>query len=508
VEELASARELLGSRYDFEQVLGEGGYATVFRVRNRRLGRIEALKILKAGQTEDREFGSRFLHEAQLAASLDHPNIASVFESGEASGVLWYTLRFIDGETLSHRVAARGPLDAAAAARLALPLLDALAYSHARGIVHRDIKPDNILVDARGHPHIVDFGIAKSPRSLTKTQTGVMVGTPAFISPEQARGLPVDGRSDLYSLGTTLYFALSGRYPFEASDGLQAVILRLTELPKPLSETAPGTDPAFETIVMTAIEREPGDRFPSARQMKDAVDLFLRQGPSPALTARASGARQAGRSTTPDEAVSAPGSPTTAHLVPERPELPLLERRPLVLLLVVLVVLVAAGFAAWVFRGFDPTPGAIERPGTIPAPAGPVASPQAPDPTPAPKDPAPATLPKTAGPASSGALREKERAVQPAREGLDHRPVEAPQQLPGSDALPSDLPESCAGVTVDVSLVVGRDGVPREAKVISRGRDECSPFALRAAREWKFRPALDAEGRAVDSRPIAVAIQF
>jgi serine/threonine-protein kinase len=295
-------------------------------VRNRRLGRIEALKILKAGQTEDLEFGSRFLYEAQLAASLDHPNIASVFESGEASGILWYTLRFIDGETLSHRVAARGPLDAAAAARIARPLLDALAYSHDRGVIHRDIKPDNILLDARGGPHIVDFGIAKSPRSLTKTQTGVMVGTPASISPEQARGLPVDGRSDIYSLGTILYFALSGRYPFEASDGLQTVILRLTELPKPLSEAAPWIEPAFAAVVMTAIEREPDDRFSSARQMKDAVDRVLRQDPLPALASRASGARQAGWPAALDETVSAPESPTTALLAPERPESRLFRR--------------------------------------------------------------------------------------------------------------------------------------------------------------------------------------
>ena len=154
-------------------------------------------------------------------------------------------MQLVEGRTLSGEVRERGPLRERETARIAIPLLEALEYSHARGIVHRDIKPENIILDREGRPFLMDFGIAKSAGSLVKTQTGFLLGTPAYVAPEQAQGKKLDGRADLYALGVTLYKTVSGAYPFEASDPLQAVILRLTQPPRPLAEARPGSRPGF-----------------------------------------------------------------------------------------------------------------------------------------------------------------------------------------------------------------------------------------------------------------------
>ncbi|MCL4806913.1 MAG: serine/threonine protein kinase, partial [Thermoanaerobaculia bacterium] len=251
----ARLQEALGERYRIERELGRGGFATVFRVWNPRLERAEALKVLAPGHEADEDFPRRFTQEVRLAAALEHRSIVKVYDFGQAGDLYWYSMQLVDGQTLSAELREKGPMRERDLARIAIPLLDALDYSHARGIVHRDIKPENVILDAGRQPFLMDFGIAKSAGSLVKTQTGFLLGTPAYVAPEQAQGKPLDGRADLYALGVTLYRVASGRYPFEAQDPLQAVILRLTQPPRPLSEARPGVDPDFASIVMRALER-------------------------------------------------------------------------------------------------------------------------------------------------------------------------------------------------------------------------------------------------------------
>ena len=238
-------KELLADRYRIDRELGRGGFATVYQVWNPRLERSEALKVLAPGHQVDEDFSRRFTQEVRLAAALEHPSIVKVYDFGETGGIYWYSMQLVEGRTLSGEVRERGPLRERETARIAIPLLEALEYSHARGIVHRDIKPENIILDREGRPFLMDFGIAKSAGSLVKTQTGFLLGTPAYVAPEQAQGKKLDGRADLYALGVTLYKTVSGAYPFEASDPLQAVILRLTQPPRPLAEARPGDRPGL-----------------------------------------------------------------------------------------------------------------------------------------------------------------------------------------------------------------------------------------------------------------------
>ena len=268
-------KELLADRYRIDHELGRGGFATVYQVWNPRLERSEALKVLAPGHQVDEDFSRRFTQEVRLAAALEHPSIVKVYDFGETGGIYWYSMQLVEGRTLSGEVRERGPLRERETARIAIPLLEALEYSHARGIVHRDIKPENIILDREGRPFLMDFGVAKSAGSLVKTQTGFLLGTPAYVAPEQAQGKKLDGRADLYAFGVTLYKTVSGAYPFEANDPLQAVILRLTQPPRPLAEVRPGVDAAFAAIVMCALEREPDRRWASARAMRDALAGYL-----------------------------------------------------------------------------------------------------------------------------------------------------------------------------------------------------------------------------------------
>ncbi|MDL1951544.1 serine/threonine protein kinase, partial [Acidobacteria bacterium ACD] len=281
---LEHLRKVLGDRYAFDKLIGRGGFAAVYRVRNLRLERVEALKVLNDDHSGEKEFSERFTNEARVAAALDHPSIVKIYDFGEVSGIFWYSMQLIEGSTLADRMDLTGPMDEAAAARIAVPVLDALDYSHRRGVIHRDIKPDNIILDEKGRPYLMDFGIAKSTGSALKTQTGFVLGTPAYVSPEQATGTGLDGRADLYSFGITLYEMLTGKLPFEAADGLQAVLKRLTTDPEPPSRKRP-VGREMESIVMKALARQRESRFSSALEMRASLEAFLARttGSGPAL---------------------------------------------------------------------------------------------------------------------------------------------------------------------------------------------------------------------------------
>ncbi|MEM9556004.1 MAG: protein kinase [Acidobacteriota bacterium] len=264
-------QKALGHRYEFRAFLGRGAFATVLLVRNQKLGRLEALKVLQESYDGDHEFARRFVDEARLVASLDHPNIVKVYDYGDVDGVLWYSMQYIAGPSLGAELRSHSPRTHRETVSLAVPLLDALDYSHRIGIVHRDVKPGNIMISARGRPYLMDFGIAKVKDSGFKTMTGKVLGTPAFIAPEQAAGELVDGRSDVYSLGVCLYQLLTTRLPFQASDPIQTLVRRLREDPEPLSQWMPNLDPRLEAIVLKSLARSKEARFQSAGEMRDRL---------------------------------------------------------------------------------------------------------------------------------------------------------------------------------------------------------------------------------------------
>ncbi len=276
---LAHLREKLGDLYEFEAMLGRGAFAIVYLVRNLRLDRYEALKVLAEAYDDDDAFVKRFNHEVKVVASLDHQSIVKVYDFGEIDGIVWFSMQYVDGPTLRSELRAQGQLSPASVVGLCIPLLDALDYSHSRGTVHRDIKPSNILLDARGNPFLMDFGIAKSTNMALKTMTGRILGTPAYISPEQVQGQVVDGRADIYSLGAAMYEMLAGRPPFDGDDALQIVVQRLHEDPLPISTYCAGIDADLETIIMRALEREVDARFATAGTMRQAlIDYWSEEG--------------------------------------------------------------------------------------------------------------------------------------------------------------------------------------------------------------------------------------
>ncbi|HQR46455.1 MAG TPA: serine/threonine-protein kinase, partial [Thermoanaerobaculia bacterium] len=260
--------ELLGERYEVLGLLGKGGFATVYQVRNRNLERLEALKVLDESRSAESDDTKRFVQEARVVASLEHPAIIRIHDFGNAGGLLWYAMQFVDGPSLAQRLERHGRLHPEEAARIAVPLLDALDYAHARGVVHRDIKPGNVLLDAVGKPTLTDFGIAKVSDGLARTRTGFVLGSPGYLSPEQLRGEELDGRSDLYSLGITLYEMLSSAVPFDSREEVATVVRRLTEDAEPLSRRIPGIDPDLERIVMKSLARDRDARYASAGEMK------------------------------------------------------------------------------------------------------------------------------------------------------------------------------------------------------------------------------------------------
>ena len=267
---------------DYEQleVIGRGGMGIVYKARQRSLNRPVALKMILNGELATPEDRTRFHTEAQAAAHLDHPNIVPVYEAGEHEGQAYFSMRFVEGQTLA-ALLARGPLQPRDAARYLAIIGRAVQYAHEHGILHRDLKPSNILIDRNDEPHITDFGLAKRaggtgvspvlPAALTAT--GAIVGTPAYMAPEQVsnRRGTVGPASDVYSLGVILYEMLTGRPPFQAPSPVDTLLLVLDQDPVPPRLLNPGVDVDLEMICLKCIQKEPELRYPSARAL--AADL-------------------------------------------------------------------------------------------------------------------------------------------------------------------------------------------------------------------------------------------
>lgn len=288
--------ELIGRRvagYRIEREIGRGGMAVVYRARDLRLDRTVALKLLAPELARNDTFRRRFTHESRAAAAIDHPHIVPVFEAGETDGVLYIAMRYVEGSDLRHLLDRQGPLAPAVALRIAAQIASALDAAHEHGLVHRDVKPGNILV-ARGtdsdHPeyaYLTDFGLTKKSLSLTGfTTVGQFVGTLDYVAPEQISGKPVDGRCDVYGFACVVYESLAGRPPFRRDDDMALLWAHQYDEPPPLTESRPDLPPDVDAVLSKGLAKSPDARY-------DTCLAFVA-----ALRAAATGDRAAGHAPT------------------------------------------------------------------------------------------------------------------------------------------------------------------------------------------------------------------
>jgi len=274
--EITQVKRALAGRYQIERVLGEGGMATVYLAHDQKHNRKVAVKVMRP-ELAATLGADRFLREVQVAAQLNHPHILPMHDSGEADGILYYVMPYVEGETLKERIAKEGQLSVNDAMRLGREVAEALAYAHTRGIIHRDIKPGNILLQS-GHALVADFGIARAlgEEGEALTKTGLAVGTPQYMAPEQATGeREVDGRADIYALGAVMYEMVAGEPPFTGPTARSIITRSLTEEPRSLTASRTGLPAAVNSAVLKALAKSPSDRYANAQEMVGALERSI-----------------------------------------------------------------------------------------------------------------------------------------------------------------------------------------------------------------------------------------
>ncbi len=257
---------LFDGRYRVIRRLGSGGMANVYLAEDEELGRRVAIKVLDEKHATDEQFIERFRREAKNAASLSHPNIVSIYDRGEAQGTYYIAMEYIEGRTLKELIVARGPLPVDQAVSYARQILGAVRFAHKKGIVHRDIKPHNVLVDTDGRLKVTDFGIARAGASQM-TEAGSIIGTAQYLSPEQARGASVDQRSDLYSVGVVLYEMLTGSVPFTGDSPVEIAMKHISAVPEPPSAHRPDVPDDLDLVVLRGLAKDSRERFQTAEEM-------------------------------------------------------------------------------------------------------------------------------------------------------------------------------------------------------------------------------------------------
>jgi eukaryotic-like serine/threonine-protein kinase len=326
--------DLIADRYELEQLVGTGGMSSVFRARDRQLERRVAIKILHEHYAEDPEYLERFRREARTVATLSHPNIVTVLDRGDDGGRQYIVFEDVEGENLKELVVRLGRLPVRQALELALAIADGLAFAHEHGLVHRDVKPQNVLLSSEGEVKVTDFGIARSLHvDHGVTQTGTVLGTGEYLAPEQASGGGVSPATDVYSLGVVLWELLAGEVPFVGENFVAVALRHVNEAPPHLRERRPDVSPRLDAAVDRALAKDPARRFPSMAAFADELRACLAE----------------------SERAAAPAHDDAAATVVARPVPPprrktRSRRRPLVYVLVALLVVVAA-FAAVLLLG-------------------------------------------------------------------------------------------------------------------------------------------------------------
>ncbi|HMJ59520.1 MAG TPA: serine/threonine-protein kinase, partial [Gemmatimonadales bacterium] len=268
----------VAGRYSLERELGRGGMGVVYLAREVRLDRPVAIKLLPPSKTVDPKLRERFLKEARTAARLSHPNIIPIYAVEEVGEFVFFAMAFVDGETLTERVRRRGPLTPSEAARVLREVAWALAHAHAQGVIHRDVKSDNIMLETEtGRAVVTDFGIAGVVAGAGALTAGEVVGTPEFMSPEQALGTGVNARSDLYSLGIVGYFVLSGRLPFEAGRATEVLAKQVTEPPPRVAEATSGVPRRLAQAIDRCLAKDPAERPEGTAALAEELSRSLEQ---------------------------------------------------------------------------------------------------------------------------------------------------------------------------------------------------------------------------------------
>jgi eukaryotic-like serine/threonine-protein kinase len=261
---------LVDGRYLIQHRIGSGGMADVYCAQDTHLGRRVALKVLHRRFAQDQEFVERFRREASAAAGLQHPHVVGVYDRGAHDGTFYIAMEHLPGRTLKEIVSAEAPLAQDRVVDLGVQILQAAGFAHRHGVIHRDFKPHNVIVDDHGGAKVTDFGIARAGAS-EMTETGSIMGTAQYLSPEQAQGHAVTAASDLYSIGVMLYELLAGRLPFEGDSAVSVALKHLSEAPQPISHLRPDVNPAIESVVMAALAKDPAHRWQSADDFAEAL---------------------------------------------------------------------------------------------------------------------------------------------------------------------------------------------------------------------------------------------
>ncbi|NOT07268.1 MAG: serine/threonine protein kinase [Gemmatimonadales bacterium] len=269
---------VLDGRYQMEMRVGEGGMAYVYRAKDRENGKTVAVKVLMSRLTGDHEAVARLRREAQVAMRLDHPNVCGIQAFGEAAGMPYLVMPFLEGETLSRRETRHGPMPAPLAVPLLRQLCRGLQHAHDAGVLHRDLKPENVMLVADGgveHAVVMDFGLAKESVAgaevVKLTATGIVLGTPEFMSPEQIRGKPLDARSDVFALGVLAFELLTGRLPFEGNTAQETMLAHLTGQPLRLRQANAALPESLERVIAESIAHKPNDRFQRMSDFEEAL---------------------------------------------------------------------------------------------------------------------------------------------------------------------------------------------------------------------------------------------
>jgi eukaryotic-like serine/threonine-protein kinase len=267
---------VVDGRYRVLRRIGSGGMADVYCAEDTHLGRQVAIKVLHRRFAQDQEFVERFRREAKSAAGLNHPNVVGVFDRGEHEGTYYIAMEFLEGQTLKDIVTAEAPLPQERVIELGLQILQAAGFAHSHGVIHRDFKPHNVIVDDLGRAKVTDFGIARAGAS-EMTETGSIMGTAQYLSPEQAQGHAVTATSDIYSIGVMLYELLAGRLPFDGDSAVAVALKHLSETPAPISQWRPDIHPALEAVVMAALAKDPAQRWQSAEDFAAGLEAARTQ---------------------------------------------------------------------------------------------------------------------------------------------------------------------------------------------------------------------------------------